>query len=131
MLSKDEKMKKGAFSQMWEPLKQFGLTGLCAGFIAFPVFVQQAWADTEVTAAEFKTGPGGEVMILLSTAGDVPSVSVFETESPARIVLDLAATNSSVSSDEVNVGVGSVRGFTTLSAGDRTRVMVDLMKSVA
>ncbi len=131
MLSKDEKMKKGAFSQMWEPLKQFGLTGLCAGFIALPVFVQQAWADTEVTAAEFKTGPGGEVMILLSTAGDVPSVSVFETESPARIVLDLAATNSSVSSDEVNVGVGSVRGFTTLSAGDRTRVMVDLMKSVA
>ena len=131
MLSKDEKMKKGAFSQMWEPLKQFGLTGLCAGFVAFPVFVQQAWADTEVTAAEYKTGPGGEVMILLSTAGDVPSVSVFETESPARIVLDLAATNSSVSADEVNVGVGSVRGFTTLSAGDRTRVMVDLMKSVA
>ena len=131
MLSKDEKMKKGAFSQMWEPLKQFGLIGLCAGFIAFPVFVQQAWADTEVTAAEYRTGPGGEVMILLSTAGDVPSVSVFETESPARIVLDLAATNSSVSSDEVNVGVGSVRGFTTLSAGDRTRVMVDLMKSVA
>ena len=131
MLSKDEKMKKGAFSQMWEPLKQFGLIGLCAGFIALPVFVQQAWADTEVTAAEYRTGPGGEVMILLSTAGDVPSVSVFETESPARIVLDLAATNSSVSADEVNVGVGSVRGFTTLSAGDRTRVMVDLMKSVA
>ncbi len=64
----------------------------------------------------------------MSTDGDDPNVSVFATESPARIILDLADTNSQVDANPVSVGVGSVQKFTTLAAGGRTRVMVDLSK---
>jgi type IV pilus assembly protein PilQ len=55
---------------------------------------------------------------------------VFATESPARIILDLAETDSKVDAAPVSVGVGSVQKFTTLAAGGRTRVMVDLSKPV-
>ena len=61
----------------------------------------------------------------LTTSGDEPNVSVFATESPARIILDVADTNSQVDSATVSVGIGSVQTFTTLSAGGRTRLMVD------
>jgi type IV pilus assembly protein PilQ len=71
------------------------------------------------------------VTIRLATSGDVPQVNVFETESPPRIVLDLSATRSTVGTAPVSVGLGSVQSFTTLSAGERTRVMVDLSRPAA
>jgi len=89
-----------------------------------------AWATTEVTAANYNSSAGGDVTITLSTAGDEPKVSVFATENPARIILDLADTNSQVDENPVSVGVGSVQTYTTLAAGGRTRVMVDLSNTV-
>lgn len=90
-----------------------------------------AWAASDVTAANYSSNASGDVTITLSTDGDDPSVSVFATESPARIILDLADTSSQVDASPVSVGVGSVQKFTTLAAGGRTRVMVDLSKPVS
>ncbi len=87
-----------------------------------------AWAQTQVTGTDYAVGGGGDVTITVSTSGDEPVVSVFATDSPARIVLDLADTTSSVGSDPVNVGANAVRSFSTLSAGGRTRVLVDLTR---
>ncbi len=42
----------------------------------------------------------------------------------------MADTNSQVDADPVSVGVGAVQKFTTLAAGGRTRVMVDLSKMI-
>lgn len=91
--------------------------------------VTAAWADTEVTAANFSATGTGDVTIALTTSGDTPDVSVFATEDPARIVLDLSGTTSSVDSSPVSVGAGAVQSFTTLGAGDRTRVLVELSRS--
>lgn len=91
--------------------------------------VATAWADTEVTAANFSATGTGDVTITLTTSGDTPEVSVFATEDPARIVLDLSNTTSSVDSTPVSVGAGAVQSFTTLGAGDRTRVLVELSRS--
>jgi type IV pilus assembly protein PilQ len=88
-------------------------------------------AETEITSAEFEASSGGGVTIRLATSGDVPQVSVFETESPPRIVLDLSATRSAVGTAPVSVGLGAVQSFTTLTAGERTRVMVDLSRPAA
>ncbi len=133
MLSKDDKMNKGPITGLWGRKMTSGLSGrylgLCLAFLLAPSV--QALADTQVTAAEFQSGSGGEIVIRLRTEGDVPSVSVFETESPARIVLDLAETSSSVESTPVSVGLGAVQSFTTLGAGSRTRVMVDLSRPVS
>lgn len=90
-----------------------------------------ALADTEVTAADFSAASNGEISIRLTTSGDTPTVSVFSTENPARIVLDLADTNSAVDPAPVSVGIGAVQSFTTLGAGGRTRVLVDLSSSVS
>ncbi|MEJ2534385.1 MAG: AMIN domain-containing protein, partial [Gammaproteobacteria bacterium] len=87
-----------------------------------------AWAQTQVTASDFRAAATGEVTITLTTTGAEPEVSVFATDSPARIVLDMADTTSSVDSAPVSVGAGDVQSFSTLSAGGRTRVLVDLAR---
>jgi len=103
---------------------------LALGLALLVVPAMSAWALSDVIAANFSSNAGGDVIITLSTNGDDPQVSVFATESPARIILDLADTSSQVDASPVTVGIGSVQKFTTLAAGGRTRVLVDLSKTV-
>jgi type IV pilus assembly protein PilQ len=118
----------GRWGQFMDSRKTGVRLGLGLALLVLPAF--SAWAASDVTAADFSSNAAGDVVITLSTEGDDPNVSVFATESPARIILDLADTNSQVDSSAVSVGVGSVQTFTTLAAGGRTRVMVDLSRPV-
>ncbi|MFT5138571.1 MAG: type IV pilus assembly protein PilQ [Lysobacterales bacterium] len=101
---------------------------LCLLLVLTPLV---SWAETEVTSASHSASGNGGVTITLNTSGDAPIVSVFSTESPPRIVLDMADTNSSVDSSPVVVGQGAVESYTTLAAGGRTRIMVDLSQVVS
>jgi type IV pilus assembly protein PilQ len=89
------------------------------------------FADTSVSDISHATGADGSVKITLQTNGDVPQVSVFATESPARIVLDLADTDNMAGSDPVNVAQGAVQKYSAVSAAGRTRLVVDLTNAVA
>ena len=69
-------------------LRKGFLTGL--GLICVTAPLATAFAATEVTGINYAATPDGGVQITLATTGDTPEVSVFATEDPARIVLDLA-----------------------------------------
>ncbi len=90
-----------------------------------------AFGATDVTSVSHSAGADGAVRITLFTSGDTPQVSVFATESPARIVLDLADASFSGSSDSVSVGMGSVQQYSAVGAGGRTRLVVDMSRSVS
>jgi type IV pilus assembly protein PilQ len=131
-IEKDIKLKgilTGRWGQFMDSRRTGVHLGLALALLVFPAL--SAWASSDVTAASYSSNAAGDVVITLSTAGDEPKVSVFATESPARIVLDLADTNSQVDANPVSVGMGPVQKFTTLAAGGRTRVMVDLSRMVA
>ncbi|MCW8872995.1 MAG: AMIN domain-containing protein, partial [Xanthomonadales bacterium] len=113
-------------------MRNFGkglLKGLALVLAITPVAV--VFAATSVTGIEHAGTEDGGVRISLETSGDVPQVSVFATESPARIVLDLADTAySSGESGPIFVGQGSVQQYSAISAGGRTRLVVDLSNAV-
>ena len=133
MYSKKDFKLKQILVGRWGQFMDNRRTGVCLGLglalLVLPAL--SAWASSDVTAADYSSNAAGDVIITLSTGGDEPNVSVFATESPARIILDLADTSSSVDASPVSVGIGSVQKFTTLAAGGRTRVMVDLSKPVS
>ena len=131
-IEKDIKLKgilTGRWGQFMDSRRTGVHLGLALALLVFPAL--SAWASSDVTAASYSSNAAGDVVITLSTAGDEPKVRVFATESPARIVLDLADTSSQVDANPVSVGMGPVQKFTTLAAGGRTRVMVDLSRMVA
>jgi len=99
-------------------------TGLGLLLMILPMMV--ANAATSVTGIKHSSTADGGVRIELQTSGDVPQVSVFATESPARIVLDLAETDYADGTDSVSVGVGKVQQYSAIAAGGRTRLIVDL-----
>lgn len=102
--------------------------GFLSGLVLILAIVPGAtvFAASSVTAINHAATADGGVEISLQTSGDVPKVSVFATESPARIVLDLNDTNSQVDSESVYVGLGNVQQYSALDAGGRTRLVVEL-----
>jgi type IV pilus assembly protein PilQ len=104
--------------------KGFLVNGL--GLLLLMLPAMAAWAASSVENIEYNSTADGGVQITMRTTGDVPDVTVFATESPARIVLDLADTTNGAGTDSVSVGMGSVQKYSAIEAGGRTRVMVDL-----
>ena len=100
------------------------LTGLGLLLTILPVLT--VLAATNVTGIDHSSNADGGVTITLQTSGDEPQVSVFATQSPARIVLDLADTGNEAGTDAVTVGQGAVQQYSAVAAGGRTRLIVDL-----
>ena len=105
------------------------LSGLVMVLVSMPV--SMVFAASSVTGIDHAGTADGGVEIALRTSGDEPQVSVFATENPARIVLDLADTDNQASSAPVFVGMGSVQQYSAVGAGGRTRLVVDLSQSAA
>jgi type IV pilus assembly protein PilQ len=105
------------------------LSGLVTVLAIIPATA--AFAASSVTGISHATTADGGVEIALQTSGDVPKVSVFATESPARIVLDLTDTESQLGADPVYVGEGNVQQYSAVAAGGRTRIVVDLSRASA
>jgi type IV pilus assembly protein PilQ len=105
------------------------LTGL--GLLLTMLPMMAAFAATKVTGIDHSSTADGGVRITLQTTGDVPQVSVFATQSPARIVLDLADTLSETGTDAMTVGLGSVQQYSAITAGGKTRLIVDLSQLTA
>ncbi len=101
------------------------------GLILAIVPVIAALADTAVTGVNHRVTADGSVEISLQTSGDEPEVSVFATESPARIILDLSGTDYGQGTDPVAVGSGSVQRYSAVAAGGRTRLVVELSRPSA
>ncbi|NBD96130.1 MAG: type IV pilus secretin PilQ [Gammaproteobacteria bacterium] len=83
---------------------------------------------TELTDIQVESG-SGEVRFLLNLDGEPGNPSVFTTEQPPRIVLELPDTNSRVDSSKVPVGAGPASSYTAVSAGGRTRLVVDMSRN--
>ncbi|MCH8479097.1 MAG: AMIN domain-containing protein, partial [Wenzhouxiangella sp.] len=85
---------------------------------------------TEVTDVRVETGDG-QIRFVLDTDSAPPDPTVFVTEQPPRIVLELPGTSTRLRGDRVAVGVGPAQSYMALSAGGRTRLVVDLNRSVS
>jgi len=105
------------------------LSGLTMMLAILPV--SMVLAASNVTGIDHTGTADGGVEIALRTDGDVPQVSVFATENPAKIVLDLADTENRAGSESVFVGMGPVQQYSAIGAGGRTRLVVDLSRSAS
>jgi len=101
------------------------------GLILAVVPAMVVLADTAVTGVSHRIASDGSIEISLQTTGDEPEVSVFATETPARIILDLADAEYSQATDPVSVGAGPVQRYSAVGAGGRTRLVVELSQPSA
>ena len=89
-----------------------------------------SWAQTVLEKINYNVGSGGAVEIVLELSGPVPEPQIFTTDNPARIALDLAGTTNALTERTITIGTGATASVTAVESGGRTRVVVDLFRSV-
>ncbi len=92
------------------------------------------WAGAAMAAAttlkniSYDALPGGSVELHMDFGnGPVPEPKIFTTGNPPRIAVDFADTDNAAAR-HLDIGKGSTSGVSAVSAGGRTRVVVELMR---
>ncbi|WP_109123746.1 type IV pilus secretin PilQ [Dyella sp. C11] len=93
-----------------------------------------AWSNAAFAASStlkdisYDTLPGGRVELHLNFAqGPVPEPKIFTTGNPPRIAVDFPDTDNAAAR-HLDVNKGSTTGVSAVSAGGRTRVVVELVR---
>ncbi len=98
---------------------------LCLGIVAGAVQAQPT-----VTDIEFSSRPGSKFEIRLDF-NEVPGdIKAYTIEKPARLAIDFPNTSSSLPEKRYSLPYGNATGVVVLESGDRTRMVVNLVKLV-
>ncbi len=85
-------------------------------------------ATTTLKNISYDALPGGSVELHMEFGnGPVPQPRIFTTNTPPRIAVDFPDTDNAAPR-HLDVGKGSTSGVSAVSAGGRTRVVVELMR---
>ncbi len=74
--------------------------------------------------------PGDSVQIRLTFNGPAVKPGSFTIDHPARVVLDFPQTASTLNWKNKNVGIGFAKSITAVEAGNRTRVILNLVQLI-
>ena len=100
------------------------------GVLLLWAFLSDALAN-QLQDISFSALPGNRVEIILTTAEPVGEPTSFTTDNPARIAIDLQNTTSGLEKKMTPVAIGMARSVTAIEAGDRTRVVINLLEQVS
>lgn len=90
---------------------------------------EHAWGRA-LTGIDYAGMSGNKVQLTLTLDEPISDPSSFAIKDPARIAIDLPATDNRLPQRSVDIGVGAVQGVTAISADGRTRVVVRLTQLV-
>ncbi len=79
----------------------------------------------------YRTGSGGSVDVILQISGEMPEPSMFATDNPPRIAIDLPNTTKSMEGRGIEISSGATRSVNAVEAGSRTRVVIDLFRNAS
>ena len=76
--------------------------------------------------------PGERVQIKLIVSEDLPHVPLsLRVDNPARVVVDLPNTSLNLSQKSQTIGIGMANSLNAVEAGGRSRVVINLTRSVS
>ena len=99
--------------------------GLVVGLMAGAVH-----ATTTIKDIEFSARPESKFEIRMDFDGTPPEIKAYTIEKPARIAIDFPDTKSALEQKRYSLPYGNATGVVVLESGDRTRLVVNLVKVV-
>lgn len=87
-------------------------------------------AENAITEINYSSLPGDQVQIRMSLENAASEPGSFTIDSPARIAFDFPNTKIKLAERTQNIGIGVARSISTVEAGGRTRVVLNLSRLV-
>ncbi len=103
-------------------------TGAVALLLA--MFASVAQGAPSIIGIEFSSRPGSKFEIRLDFDQEPPDINAYTIEKPARIAIDFPNTRSKLDRKRYSLPYGNATGVIVLQSGDRTRMVVNLVKLV-
>ncbi len=103
--------------------RAFGIAALAA----MSLTIQQAYAQSNTLVdISHSTISGNKQQLALTLSGPASDPSAFTIDNPARIALDLPDTANGLDERHMRISAGLLQNVTTVEAGGRTRVVINL-----
>lgn len=87
-------------------------------------------ADNTLVDVSHVSLPGNKQQLAFTMAGPAELPSAFTIDNPARIALDLNDTTNALAERNIAVSSGLLQNITTVEAGGRTRVVINLASMI-
>ncbi len=118
---------------------RIGITGaLRAAFMALllavaaPLAWAQGAAKNVVESINFSSVQGGKILVKVGLKNALPAVPQnFSVTNPARIAFDLPETASALGKTQIDAGEGDLKSVSVVQTPSRTRLVLNLARSVA
>ncbi|MDO8860980.1 type IV pilus secretin PilQ [Haliea sp. E1-2-M8] len=98
--------------------------------LVFSLLAQAVYAAPTVTDIEFASRPGSKFEVRLDFDETPPEMQAYTIEKPARIAIDFPGTRSALPRKSYSLPYGNATGVVVLESGDRTRMVLNLVKLV-
>lgn len=121
-----------------KPESTMGLNKMISGYGAIArlivltglMLVNSLVMAASIKDINFETLPGDKVKVIMTMSGAVDKPLSFAIEEPARIALDMPGVTVDLERKTKSIGIGIARSITAVESGDRTRVVLNLIKLV-
>ncbi len=106
------------------------LTAILNRFIFFfaVMFMSSTPYAAELKSLDFSALPGNKAKIQLVFSEPIAKPNSFSTDEPARIIVDFAGVANKLQERTKQVNVGVTRSISTVEAGERTRMVINLLQ---
>jgi type IV pilus assembly protein PilQ len=128
MLIKKQKLGTKAVGKQKESIVKV-LRAVVGGLIA-TLLAGVVQASPTITDIEFSSRPGSKFEIRMDFDETPPEMNAYTIEKPARIAIDFPDTKSALERKRYSLPYGNATGVVVLESGDRTRMVVNLVKVV-
>lgn len=98
--------------------------------LVLSLLAQAVYAAPTITDIEFASRPGSKFEVRLDFDETPPELQAYTIEKPARIAIDFPGTRSALPNKSYSLPYGNATGVVVLESGDRTRMVMNLVKLV-
>ncbi|WP_281085123.1 type IV pilus secretin PilQ [Methylophaga thiooxydans] len=92
------------------------------------MFMSSTTYAAELKSLDFSALPGNKAKIQLVFSEPIAKPNSFSTDEPARIIVDFAGVANKLQERTKQVNVGVTRSISTVEAGERTRMVINLLQ---
>ncbi len=85
----------------------------------------------DLNEINFNSLPGGQVEVIFELSGSFVEPANFTVDEPARIALDFADTKNKLSWRSRRIGMGNIKSVAAIEAGNRTRIVINLVRQTS
>ncbi|MCN4144350.1 MAG: type IV pilus secretin PilQ [Thiohalomonas sp.] len=103
------------------------LMAVLGGISISLILISVVHASNMLEDISFASIPGDKVQVVLKFSESAAEPGTFTIDSPARIALDFPDTGLALERKRQTIGIGLARSITAVSAGGRTRVVLNMV----